>query len=199
MKKRTGVVILTIGALCLIGAAVAVAVGVTGFIDKLKPVVVVEAPGGGAFDVEEPGTYTLWHDHTTIRAGTRHHHPRELPPGFTFTLTHAGSGQAVPFTPFRSSTTQTMNTTERESVGLGTFRVTDPGTFRLDAANPAGDRRFLSLTEGSIVSSIGSFGASFGIAALLGLLGVGGLVAGFIGVLAGRKSPPTVPLPPSTP
>ncbi len=198
MKKRTGVIILVIGVLCMIGAVVSVAVGVMGFVDDLKPVTIVEAPGGTEFQVDEPGTYTLWHDYSNWHDGSFHHYDRQLPPGFTFTLTHLDSGRIAPFTPLGSSTTQTMNAGQRESVGLGTFQAADSGPHKLEASNPASDQRFVSLTQGSFMSSFGSFGASFGIAALLGIVGIALLIAGFIGVLAGRKrqsagSPPPPP------
>lgn len=199
MKKRTGVIILVLGFLGLIGAAISVVSGVMGFVDQLKPVALVEAPGAVDFRIDEPGVYTLWHDHTSSHGGTTHRNPRDLPPGFTFTLTHLDTGQPATFKALGSSTTQTMNTTDRESAGLGTFQATGSGAYRMEAANPAGDQRFFSLTQGSFLASFGSFGASFGIAALLGLLGTGCLIAGFIGVLAGRKTPPVVSPPPPAP
>jgi hypothetical protein len=196
MKTRTGVIILIAGLLCLAGAVGAIAVGVMGFVDKLRAVATVATPGGTEFLIEAPGTYTLWHDHTTTHSGSSHRNPAKLPPDFTFTLTNLQDGRPAAFTALGTSMTQTMNTTDRESVGLGTFQVTGPGLYKLEASNPAGDHRILSLTEGTIISSIGGFGASFGVAALLGLLGVGALVAGFIGILAGRKNQAPAPPPP---
>ena len=199
MKKRTGVILLVSGILCIIGAVVAIAVGIMGFVDKLDPIVTVESPGKAEFEIDAPGTTPLWHDFSNWHGGTFHHYDQRPPHGFTFELTHLDTGRTIPFTPLGGSTTQTMSAGRRESFGLGSFELPAPGKYALSASNPGGDQRFFSLTEGSFMSTLGSFGASFGIAALCGISGLALLIGGFIGILAGRKQRAATPPPPPPP
>lgn len=196
MKKRTGVIILVLGILGILGATATIVVGAAGFVAGLRPVAIVEAPGSAELRIEEPGMYALWHDYSTSHDGTHHRYDRTLPHGFTFTLTNRDSGQAIPFEPLPTSTTQTMNTPQRESFGLGHFMVEHPGSYELEATSAGQGQRFISLTQGAFLATFGSLLAALVIGAVLGVLGLGALIGGFIGILAGRKQPAATAPPP---
>ena len=193
MTKRTGAILLVLGILCLGGAAGTIVLGVIGFVDSLKPVVTVESPGTATFHLDQAGVHPLWHDYSTSHGSHNHHHDQRPPSDFVYELTRLDDGRAIPFTPLPASHTQTMSTTQRESFGLGSFEVPSPGDYELRAANPAGDQRFFSLTSGSFLGTLGPFGASIGLTALLALAGLILSITGLIGLLAARRRPAHAP------
>ena len=140
MKKRSGMILLSLGILCLAGAIGSIAFGVVGFIDKLKPVATIQAPGEATFHIDQPGTYTLWHDYSSRHGGSLHQYDHRPPAGFVYELTRQDDARAIPFAPLPGSHTQTMSSGQRESFGLGSFELTTTGDYTLRAANPTGDQ-----------------------------------------------------------
>lgn len=87
-----------------------------------------------------------------------------------------------------------VNNMEVSKKGLGTFEVPISGDYEFTVTAPVGERRIISLSEGTLIGAIGKiFGQALG-AIILGLLGMMALIFAFIFFFTKRKKqPPSLP------
>ena len=187
-RKHKGVLLLTLGILALSAALTVLFAGLSSFMQQFKSVAVLASPGTVSVEIEEPGVYTLWHDHRTAhRHGGVHHHP-ELPPGFTFTLVREFDQKELILDPARSRST--ISTPSRDAIAVGTFLPDVPGPHTLKISSANGEHRNFSLTEGSFLSGMARLAVALVISALLGLAGILLVVVGIVLLATTPKSHP---------
>ena len=77
--KRKGVIFLIAGVLGLVAGTGMLIYSVLSLIGSFQPVAVMESPGAVQIQIDEPGVYTLWHDHDTTHNGVTVSHEPGLP------------------------------------------------------------------------------------------------------------------------
>lgn len=197
-RKQLGVLLVTAGSLAVLGALGLVFFAVRGFVTSMKPLVVVESPAEVEVVIEEADTHTLWHDHRTVVNGRSVNHDPDLPSGFRFALQRGDDRKAFPLQP--PTSTATYSSPNRESVAVGAFLPTRPGSYTLQIDHP-NEQRVFSLTRGSFLQSMGRFAVQIVLTVALSLVGVVLLIIGIVRLATSSKTPssPSVPSPPPPP
>lgn len=100
--------------------------------DELPQMVV---PGAAELDLQEPGTYTIFHEHESIVDG-RYYSTRENLSGLEIGVLSKATGEAVPV---RAPSAQ-MNYSlgGRSGVSMLSFDIGQPGIYRISAGYPGG-------------------------------------------------------------
>ncbi len=187
-KSRKGVLFLAVGIVALLGGIGILISGIFPFIGQFKAIAVVESPGQVRVGIEEPGTYTLWHDHYSIHNGKTVTNDVNVPSGFSYALRRESNGVIIPLAPSRAHTT--LSTGSRQSVGVGTFEPNRAGSHVLEIGNPAGDQRIFSLTQGSFLSGMAKFGLNVVLGGIVMALGLVLLVLGIVFMVTNPKPDP---------
>lgn len=190
-KRRriiTGAVILFIGLVILVGGAVP---GIIALLGSMNDGQQFAAPGDYIMHIDEPGSYTIWHETSGVFQG-QVHSSRRLPSGMQIEVVHEQSGEQIPV---RSSTSGsvTIGSTERRS--LAVFQADRPGDYRIRAhdaeqvADGAGGvRAVLFVGPEFFVTFIGAIGLIICSGSLGMIVMMGGIIIIVIGA-ASRAQP----------
>ena len=126
------------GVMIVVGIALAV-VGILGFVggiaemrDRLQRVVV---PGTGTLTLDEPGTYTIYHEHQSAVGGRTYSNPPILS-GLTCTVTSKESGGPASLSEVTMSKTYTLGS--RAGIAVWQFDVEKAGEYQLSATYAPG-------------------------------------------------------------
>ena len=155
------------GAMALASVLVAVAIVAVGFVrmsEQVDDLQRVAVPGERQVTFPEPGGYTVYYEAAAVSDGA------EIP-SLTVALTPSSGGEAVPFADYGGSFTYSMP--GHEGVALWTFRIDEPGTYRLNAHDEGAARGEVAVGR----SVAGSLPLSLLAAGAVGTIGVGGGVA----------------------
>lgn len=188
-------IFLIAGVLGLVAGTGMLIYSVLSLIGSFQPVAVMESPGAVQIQIDEPGVYTLWHDHDTTHNGVTVSHEPGLPPGFDYVLARDSDQFQFQLTPSRARTT--LSTPGRNSVGVGTFQPDRAGSHTLHIAGPGAQSRIFSLTAGSFLGRFASFGLWIVLGVIVFLAGLLllalGIVFMVVGPQAGAHPEPTPP------
>ena len=123
------------GAVGVAGAAGFVSLllyGIAGIGDALMQ---VRAPGEIELALEEPGTYTVFHEYESVFEGC-YYASRTVVSGLEVRVTPLGGGAAVAVR--RAGTNSTYELAARSGVSIFEFAIADPGPYRVSAAYAGG-------------------------------------------------------------
>jgi hypothetical protein len=193
-RRSLGILFLILSIASFIGAVPLLLSGVFKITQGFKPLATVHSPAEAVVQLEEADTYTLWHDFRTTGGSSTVSHPHALPGGFTMTLIRQSDGAVYPLDPARSH--NTLSTPGRESIEVGTFAPSLPGTYTLKVETTGGEARAFSLTKGNFLHGMAQFGLRSVIACLLGFVGLVLLILGIVFILLKPTPQPDLHPPP---
>jgi hypothetical protein len=148
LRSGPSAALYVVGALAIVGGFVAGGLQcVRGFSTLDKWLTRVTVPGTEAITLDEPGRYTIYHEHETILDGELYSSADARPGALDYVLTNKATGEPV------ALSAPTMNETytfmQREGAAIMVFTVEVPGEYELTAAYRDG------RTEPRLVLSVG--------------------------------------------
>ncbi len=166
--RRWYVLALLIAIAGWVGMAVLIVARLSGSADRMIRAVV---PGEIELRLNEPGTYTIFHEHHSTYEG-RVYNVESIPP-LEITLRSRTSGAVVPL---KDTITSTYSVGSRSGRSLYQFEVTTPGAYQLAASYATGRRQpetVLSIDRGFVGDLLLTIGGSLAMA-------LGGMVIAII-------------------
>lgn len=133
----------------------------------------VVVPGETELVLDQPGTYTIFHEHRSFVGGRVYSNPRGLA-GLECSLVSRRTGAEVPLTAPSGSMTYSLG--GRSGVAILEFEIAEPGDYAFTASYPEGEegppgvlaiaRGFMGKLFGTIFGAIGIFFGSAALAAV---------------------------------
>ncbi|NQT18628.1 MAG: hypothetical protein HQ592_02905 [Planctomycetes bacterium] len=162
----------------VVGAGGGTALLVTKIIDLPKGKTFI-VPSTQTFNIDRPGTHTLWHDYRITFKGKVYNKPEELPDQATITLENEQTGEVIPMS---ESWHSTVTSGQHEKTEIGSYNIEQAGTYVLSVTG-LDDEHVFSFGRSYLKGLIGAILACV----VLSLLGVFGAIAIVIVVLVARS------------
>jgi hypothetical protein len=182
---KSGLLLLVLGVLLLIGAFIVPVLFVLPLILGKTDEVQFKVPGELEFNAQTAGRYYLWNDYETVFHGKTYDDSEKLPDGLDIEV-HDANGKELQFTGDSSESVNGHGTSARS---IGYVEIDQPGKLKIDVSGETKERVF-SFAKSKLMRIFGLISAGVGVAMMAFVISFGLIIWGILKLIKSALAKP---------